>query len=151
MKINLVIVNANNGNRSKLGIQYRSNFSSLSCHTYNDICRQIFKYREQLIIYGQQIKYSILHCRLVRLGYLAFTQATRVQIPAMEIICSCVFIPHCDYFFYFYILLPFSTQTLYSRKLESQHSKFIYVNTFINVMDIHEWQNVVVVNGDIYV
>ena len=25
-----------------------------------------------------------IHCRLVRLGYLAFTQATRVQIPAME-------------------------------------------------------------------
>ena len=29
-----------------------------------------------------------IHCRLVRLGYLAFTQATRVQIPAMEAFCS---------------------------------------------------------------
>ena len=28
--------------------------------------------------------YYNIHCRLVRLGYLAFTQATRVQIPAME-------------------------------------------------------------------
>jgi hypothetical protein len=44
------------------------------------------------------------HCRLVRLGYLAFTQTTRVQIPAMESfsvsLFFCVFSSLFTYVFY---------------------------------------------------
>ena len=36
----------------------------------------------QLLI--DDVKYQPIHCSPARLGYLAFTQATRVQIPAME-------------------------------------------------------------------
>jgi len=40
-----------------------------------------------VLLFGKKKLYRHLtsfHCRLVRLGYLAFIQATRVQIPAME-------------------------------------------------------------------
>ncbi len=40
---------------------------------------------------------SHFHYRLVRLGYLAFTQATRVQIPAMESFFSVFFFFHASF------------------------------------------------------
>ena len=38
----------------------------------------------QLLIDDVKSLYQLIHCSPARLGYLAFTQATRVQIPAME-------------------------------------------------------------------
>ena len=46
----------------------------------------------QLLIDDVKSQYQPIHCSPARLGYLAFTQATRVQIPAMEILSIYLFL-----------------------------------------------------------